>query len=382
MATGRRRSRTKTVRRAPARPGATKRKAAPARVARKKPSATRGRPARTSAPGARATIPDSAPSTLAQRHDTPVDVPAVRRGRLAHDTPVDTPAVRGAEPRPAIARPAAMESLESAYEGWLSLRTLHQKTRERLEEERKRLEHQGALLVGAMKVGREAMAARPGALVATERATADVASETEARLAQARSALEAQAIEAEAEFARLLANAQAVVRDRVERSASLSPPLVRLAVQSLPGDRRILQLQRPSPDDSVTVLFVLSGRIPSRYESLRDDASDDVSLPPASLYAELGIDAVDVRPTATRLEELLAARPEVWPLKGMLAVLPDGPGPKRLVRWLSRGPVLEAEIAEDAGFRSVLTPEEAEQVSGQLMRHSLEQRLTLELVRQ
>jgi hypothetical protein len=275
-----------------------------------------------------------------------------------------------------------METLESAYEAWLSLRTLQLQTRQRLDEEKKRLEQQAALLVGAMKLGREAVAAQRGALVAPDRVVSDAVSETEARLAEARAALEAQATEAEGEFSRLLAEAQAVVRDRVERQASLSPPRIRLAVQSLPGDKRILQLQRPSPDDSVTLVYVLSGHIPSRYGALSDDSTDDVSMPPATLYAELGIAPEDLRPKPARLLKLLLEQPQVWPLKGMVVLVPDGgPGPGTLVRWLSRGPVLEAEVADGESFRVVLTPEEAEQVTAQLMRHSLEQRLTLELVR-
>ena len=69
----------------------------------------------------------------------------------------------------------------------------------------------------------------------------------------------------------------------------------------------------------------------------------------------------------------------MWPVKGMLPLtLPDG----SWLRWLTRGPVLEAEVQDGEGFRNLLTQQEAERVTGLLLSHKLAGKLELELVRE
>jgi len=52
-----------------------------------------------------------------------------------------------------------------------------------------------------------------------------------------------------------------------------------------------------------------------------------------------------------------------------------------LVRWLERGAVMEAEVADGDGFRNMLTVHEAEQLTGALLSLKLDGRIELELVR-
>jgi hypothetical protein len=51
------------------------------------------------------------------------------------------------------------------------------------------------------------------------------------------------------------------------------------------------------------------------------------------------------------------------------------------MRWAARGAVLEAEVLDGEGFRSVLSAAEAERVTGLLLAHKLAGRIELELVR-
>jgi hypothetical protein len=55
--------------------------------------------------------------------------------------------------------------------------------------------------------------------------------------------------------------------------------------------------------------------------------------------------------------------------------------PFGFVRWLERGAVLEAEVADGDGFRNQLTTKEAEQLTGALLSLKLEGKVELELVR-
>jgi hypothetical protein len=146
-------------------------------------------------------------------------------------------------------------------------------------------------------------------------------------------------------------------------------------VRTLPGDRRILHLRRPSPDDAVLLLFAMTGRCPTRYGFLFDDSTDDVLLAPPALYAEEGV--VHVRPRPAELVAELEPRAAFWPVKGALLVVRPG----LTVRWLSRGAVLEAEVADGDAFRNLLSREEAEQITGVLLSLKLAGALGLELVR-
>lgn len=303
---------------------------------------------------------------------------------LPHDTPVETPAVTIA-PRALIEPPAPLpvhdvasvlasrpETIEAAYEAWDELRRRLTTLERAFREEADRLDQQAALLLGAVRAaapqgGDAALARRTGLLA--------LASDAEKSLEAARTQHHRRADEARTSLHAALAQVIATVRARVARQAELSPPLFELMVRVLPNDRRILHLRRPSPDGAVTMLFATSGRVPTRYGYLFDDATDDALLAPPSLYPDQGLTEVRAPPRA--LSALLAARPELWPVKGMVPMLL----PMGFVRWLGRGPVLEAELADGDGFRNLLTTTEAEQLTGALLSLKLDGRVELELVR-
>jgi hypothetical protein len=190
-----------------------------------------------------------------------------------------------------------------------------------------------------------------------------------------KAALEARALEAEAALEQALNEVRAELRRRVSARAKVTPPRVELMVRTLPGDRRILHLRRPSPDDAVLLLFAMSGRCPTRYGFLFDDSTDDALLAPPSLYADDGV--VQARPKPSELVTALSPRTDFWPLKGALLLLRPG----LTMRWLCRGAVLEAEVADADAFRNLLTREEAEQLTGVLLSLKLAGALELELVR-
>jgi hypothetical protein len=130
----------------------------------------------------------------------------------------------------------------------------------------------------------------------------------------------------------------------------------------------------------VLLLRLLTGALPTRYGFLRDDSTEDARLAPAALYPEEGVGEDALRPDAPALEARLRAGGAFLPVRGFLPLWVAGPdGEERLHRLLQRGPVLEMEVADGAGFRSLLTREEAERCTGRLLRLQLEGRLHLEV---
>ncbi|MFZ5443707.1 MAG: hypothetical protein ACOZQL_27110 [Myxococcota bacterium] len=309
---------------------------------------------------------------------------------LPRDTPVETPAIIEApELGPeatelgahALAR-VELETLEGAYAAWAELLAAHRSARRRWDEERVRLEEQGALLLGAVRAAGGATSTPVEGASSGEQGLVK-AGELDQFLAQAKQKLEASKAElaertrvADEAFTSELGKLRGGILARVSRQAAQVRPAFRLAVRNLGGERRILHARRLGEDEAVIALFVLTGRIPSRYHYLLDDATDDVLAAPPSLYADEG--NTELRPTATALSAQLDARQDVWPVKGSLPLkLPDG----RWMRWCSRGAVLEAEIADGDAFRNLLTRDEAERITGALLAQKLAGRLELELVR-
>ncbi len=307
--------------------------------------------------------------------DTPTDVPAVGSGSLIEAAELGPdPSRLGAE---ALLRARSVETLEVAYAAWVELQQAYRAAKKRWEDERKRLQEQGSLILGAVKAaGASAPAGEGEALQKTSALDAFV-KDAQEKLESALRVLDERSGSAEKIFLSELKKVREELRARVGRQAAQVKPVFKLAIRVLGGDRRILHARRLGGDESVIALFALSGRIPSRYEFLHDDSTDDVMAVPPIFYADEGV--TELRPTAGALASELSSRSEVWPVKGMLPVtLPDG----TWVRWISRGPVLEAEVRDGDGFRNVLSADEAERITGLLLAHKLSGKLELELVRE
>ncbi len=166
------------------------------------------------------------------------------------------------------------------------------------------------------------------------------------------------------------------MRERITALLAVAAPPMRVAVMGA-GGKKVLQAQRPRADEAVLLTQVLCGRAPTRYDALFDDSTDDVLLPPTTLYAEAGV-AGDLRPGPAALRAALAPLPEFWPVKAQLPMLPptvDG----RFFRWAARGVVLEAELADGAGFRNLLSADEAEELLSLLLTLRLSGKLGFEL---
>lgn len=268
----------------------------------------------------------------------------------------------------ALARARSIETLEAAYAAWDELRLAARAVENQWAAERRRLEEQGRLLLGAAKIALnlplpegEASLAPNNAFLADAQSKLDAAA-ADLALGQRTSA---------DYFATKLKELRAITMERVARFSASQPPVVNLAVRALAGGKKILHLRRLTEDESVKLHFVLTGRIPSRYGFLTDDSSDELSAAPPTLYADEGL--TDVR---APIELLTFA--EVWPVKGALRFqLPDG----RWVRWVSRGVVLEAEVLDGDAARNVITEAEAEAITGALLALQLAGKLALQLVR-
>lgn len=291
------------------------------------------------------------------------------------------PDAKGAS-REALSRLRSLETLEDAYVAWGELRALHAAAEGAYAAEKDRIEVQGEFLLGAVRAARTlaSAGASEGALAKAGEVDGFIAQST-ARLGAARQKL-AGAIEAsEGLWAEALAEARATVISRVERTVKLARPSMRLLLRSLAGNRRILHLERLSGDAPVLVHAVLTGCVPSRYEYLFDDSTDDVAQAPPALYAEEGVSRFDVRAPPARQQQLLLAAQGVFPSKGMIPFRVPQPAATLYARFLQRGPVAEAEVQEGEGWRSVLSVEEAEVIAGWLIKLQLEGKLSVALAR-
>ena len=275
-----------------------------------------------------------------------------------------------------LARARSLETLEAAYADWLELRLAQGSARLRWREESLRLEEQGAFLVGAMRAAVGPGSAGPGALAQLD----GYVDEAAGRLRAARERLAAEQQEAEAAYERACAELRETLRTRAARYLLQAPPRLRLLPQRVGGGRSVLHLERVGDDDAVLLLRLFTGALPSRYGFLRDDSTEDAALPPPVLYPDEGVREDALRPDAAALAARLREAAEFLPLRGCLPLRVPGPGgSERLFRFLQRGPVLEAEVADGPGFRSLLTRDEAERCTGQLLRLQLQGRLHLEV---
>ncbi len=305
-------------------------------------------------------------------HDTPVDTPAVGAMIEAVDLGPDAE-VLGAQ---ALTLALGVETLEAAWEAWAELKLAHQRARKRWVEERKRLEEQGSLLLGAVRAASGASPGQSEALT-TQGSLDAFLVDARQKLEATQRSLDEKSRVADEAFGLELAKLRDALLARVKRQAATMRPTFKLAVRVLGPEQRILHAHRLGHDESVIALFALTGRIPSRYGYLFDDSTEDVGSAPPALYADEGV--TEVRPGPARFIALLEGLAEVWPVKGGLPVrLPDG----SWMRWVARGPVLEAEVRDGEGFRNVLTREEAERLTGLLLANKLAGKLELELVRE
>jgi hypothetical protein len=290
-----------------------------------------------------------------------------------------------------LLRLEAAHTIEAAYRAWDEVRAEHDARLRRFEAEERRIEEQGALLVGAVRfVGAVAPITAPSTsassappIASTASSPAPLASTSlfenpEARLVEARHGVRARRDAALAAFAEVQSRIRTEVLARIQRQATHALPRARLRVHQLAADQRILHLVRPEPDELVTLFWALCLRIPSRYEAGTDDSTDDLQRAPATLYGEEGVTPQDVRAPAFDVRARLLTLEAVWPAKGALFQLLSIDGESRLVRWLCRGPVFEAEIEEGEGFRNILRQEDAERITGGLLELQVQGRLVLE----
>lgn len=279
------------------------------------------------------------------------------------------------------------DTLEDTYRRWEAAREQWAAAARDFREEARRLDEEGAFLLGTIQAaqavgGPERAEPDPaGAALAAPEALHRFVAEAEARLAASRAALAERERVARAQAEQRLEEGRAQVRDALARYRTFAPLRLTLMRRPLAGGRAILHLERPEPDAAMVLAWVLTGKVPTRYGYLFDEASDDPLQTPPSLYPEAGVSREGVHPSGSQLRTLLEAPGEELPLRGMIPALVPLPGAAApvLVRWKARGAVLELEWEEDGGFRNVLTSTEASAAAGVLLRLKLEGALELEL---
>lgn len=295
-----------------------------------------------------------------------------------HDTPVDLPAVR--EPPSLLARLRGMETLDALYQLWTELKVEHAAARVRHAEEQQKLEQQGSFLVGAVRAAGGLPAPAEGEALAPRAGLDGFLRDAEAKLDAARRALDERIAREEAEHTQAMSTLRDQIIEKVKHFLEKVKPALRLELRPIGAQRAVLHLQRVSPDEAVLLLYVLTERIPSRYDFLFDDSTEDVLLPPPPLYADEGVAPEEVRPGGQALRERLRSAPRVLPVKGFLPVeVPRPGGGEDFFRLRLRGPVMEAELLDGDDFRPVLAREEAERLAGHLLRLKLQGRVELEI---
>ncbi|HYH94517.1 hypothetical protein, partial [Hyalangium sp.] len=241
----------------------------------------------------------------------------------------------------ALARLRSLETLETAYEVWLELKLEHAAAQLRFKEERERLDQQGSFLVGAVRAA--GVESKPGSEAGILPAGADsFLRGAEARLSQTREDLTRREAESEAFYQQLFSEIRATLTDRIQRYLAASRPSLKLLLRKVGTTRSILHVARVGSDESLLLCFLFTGRIPTRYGFLFDDSTEDVSLPPAPLYPDEGVDSRETRPEAPALVARMGAASQVLPLKGFLPIrIPRPAGGEDFFRMLQRGPVME-----------------------------------------
>ena len=288
-----------------------------------------------------------------------------------HDTPVDEVSVVDAA-QLALARLRRLETIDSAYEAWAQLLIDRRARVAHFAAEYRRIDDQGSLVLGAVRTA--SSVAHTAVLEGPESGLELFLTDSRAKLEALRGALVATEAAERASFDQAVIEISRALHTRVAQRAKVLKPVLRVMVRAMPDGQRILHAERVSIDDSIALFFVLTGgRIPSRYEYLFDDSTDDPTAVPPWAYPDEGV--VDTRPQPAALASLLELRPEVWPVKGMIPLWL--PGERRMARWLQRGAVMEAEVADGAGFRNLLGADEAERLLGLML--SLKMAGTLEL---
>ncbi len=282
----------------------------------------------------------------------------------------------------ALARVRSIETLEDAYDAWLELKLEHAERRTRYADEWKKLDEQGAFLVGAVRAASAGVTGRPAepdALAVRDDDLRRFLDEAEQKLKAAHDALKARQEHEESAFADAFRQIREEIRARVERYLTAVRPKLELWLLPAGAGRKLLHITRVSGDESVLLLYLWTKKIPSRYGFLFDDSTDDVALPPPPFYADEGVAPAEVRPSPRALAERVRQAGEVLPVKGFLPVSVPTPSGEAFYRLLERGPVMELEILDGDAFRNLLTAAEAEQFAGHLLRLKLEGRLELEL---
>jgi hypothetical protein len=281
-----------------------------------------------------------------------------------------------------LSRLSAAQTLEAAYHAWDELRLERALALERFTAEGRRLGEQAGFWVGAARAAVDAnvSAGEAGQSLAEAPPLQRAAAEAEQKLKAAAAAVEAQARKTDAEFAEAELHVRAEIRARVQRYASSARPMLSLRRHPAGASRTILHVDRIGPDDSVVLMYLLSGKLPTRYGFLFDDSTEDVARPPSWLYDEEGVPGGETRPSPGALAEKLLGMQQFAPVKGFMPLFIHSAGGEPVLhRMLERGAVMEVEIADGGEFRNVLAQEEAERVAGALLRLQVEGRIRLEL---
>jgi hypothetical protein len=247
------------------------------------------------------------------------------------------------------------DDLQTGFEAWQGLREFQRTTAEQVASERDRIVLEESLFAGALR--------RLGEVPLDSGTAAGLASES---------------AEVNAGITALSQRIQRTLIERTQSYGRVKTVKIKLFVRGISSSVRMLHVERLSEEDGLLLMFVLTGKIPSRYGAHLDDSVSEVSEPPALFFEEEGVSLRDGdRVNSQRCLELLNGQTAVLPVRGFIP-MPIG---QRWLRWVARGPLMEAEFIEPSGFRNALSCAEAEEILAELLRYQRLGRIGLELGR-
>jgi hypothetical protein len=285
-----------------------------------------------------------------------------------------TPSFGPASPEAALLR-LRSESLEDAYQAWQELKLAHADFLGEASRRRRIAEEDSNFVLGAMAKARLAASSDAGLDLPVQNVPDHLMQEASARVDASKTVLDAAIAETERAFAQAFDQVRSEALARVRRYAQSLRPTLQLIRRPGAGGRTFLHLKRLSHDAAIVLCFLLTGRAPTRYEFLADEATDDVSLPPPLLYPDEGVPATGTRPGAQALRDVLENTAPFLPIRAALWVPLSG---NRWFRFLQRGPVLELENLNGDQFENVLPSEQAQEVAAALLALKLRGLIELE----
>ena len=284
------------------------------------------------------------------------------------------------------------ESLEALYAAWLDVRLQNAQAAAALAKEHELLDTRAAYLLKTVEAARK-LPAEPAPKKAKKPKTkstkkskalvepdplAQFHAQARAELERARKDLATRQKSEEKDAAATEARVRKALLARADLHLTLHKPSVKLNAHPVGKDQVLLQLGPIGEEDAVLLLRLLHGKLPTRWGYYGDDAIDDLQRGTAQLYRDEGV-SEPWPADAEAFDAAAFAKGDFAPVRANFAFALGGAGFPHF-RFVHRGPVGQVEARRKGEpYQHVLRREDAELLSGYLLRLKLSGRIELQL---